>query len=226
MKKTIKTLIVITVVCTCSLAAVRADGHIGLMNGDFEFPSLPPGRTYYVSDDFPPEFGWKVAWGQVDLYHEHWQPASGGKQSLDLNGWDAGSVYQDFVFPQPGTWTITFALSANPDLHTYADGLGFGVKEMRVDFGTPGQMSLLGTYGVDSEPRRIWDMQWIEITTPEIVIADARTYRLQFSSLVSGAAGPALDNVQLQMVPEPTVMSLLCLSAIGGAFYHRIRRKP
>ncbi|MCO5052367.1 MAG: PEP-CTERM sorting domain-containing protein [Verrucomicrobiae bacterium] len=220
MKKIIKTLIVTTAAFTCSFGVIGAEVNIGLINGDFESPSLSP-YTYSASDNFPDEFGWKIAWGQVDLYHDTWQPASGGRQSLDLNGWITGSVYQDFIFPSAGTWVITFSLSANPDLYNYGDGLGFGVKEMQVDFGTPGQMSLLGTYGVDSEPRRIWDMQWVTITTPEITVSDANTYRLQFSSLVPGAGGAALDNVQIQLVPEPSVLALVGSVLIGGLLKRR-----
>ncbi|HNT16220.1 MAG TPA: PEP-CTERM sorting domain-containing protein, partial [Verrucomicrobiota bacterium] len=67
----------------------------------------------------------------------------------------------------------------------------------------------------------IWDMNWVIITTPELLIPDATTYRLQFTSLVPGAAGPALDRVELQIVPEPSVAGLLLVLAVGGAFHQR-----
>lgn len=221
MKKIIKTLIVTTAAFTCSFGVIGAEVNIGLSNGDFEFPLVGVG-TSFDSTTVPAGFGWTIASGDLDLLGaSYWQPAS-GVQSLDLSGYFLpGSIYQDFIFPSAGTWVIKFSLSANPDYAWHGDSLGSGIKNLRVDFGVPGQMSTLGIFGVDADSRSIWDMKWVTITTPELLISDATAYRLQFTSLVPGAAGPALDHVELQIVPEPTAMTLLCIFAVSGALFYQ-----
>jgi len=190
---------------------VSSASAAGLINSSFETPPVTLAQNFSVA---PAGFGWTIASGNLDLYSTYWQ-ASSGNQSIDLNGSVACSIYQDFTFSSSQTWAISFDLSANPDAGTRGDGLGTGIKNMRVDFGTPGQMTTLGTYGVDAAPRSINNMQWVTFTTPEVLVSDSVVYRLQFTSIVSGVGGPALDNVQLQVVPEPSAVALLCSGLIG-----------
>ena len=201
---------------------VSSAAGAGLLNGDFEAP-VEPG--FGVNFSVPPAgFVWNLAFGNIEqVTSAYWQPSS-GDQSLDLSGSDAGAIYQDFTFSSSGAWNIRFDLSANPDLFTRGDGMGSGFKTVRVDFGTPGLMTTLGTYSLDSAPRSISDMMWVTMTTPEIVVSDSVTYRLQFTSLDPGNAGPCLDNVQLQSVPEPGSVALLC-SGLMVLFLHRRQRR-
>jgi hypothetical protein len=195
-----KNLCYITIVVIASLAVSEASGA-GLVNGDFELPVLTGiGATYSVA---PVGFGWTIASGNIDLLTSaYWQPAS-GNQSIDLDGTTAGSIYQDFNFSSSGTWEITFDLSANPDLYTQGDGLGTGLKTVEVDFGPVGSVTTLGTYSISPVGRTDSNMQWVTITTPQVEVSDSVLYELQFTSLTPGIAGNALDNVQLQAVPEP-----------------------
>jgi hypothetical protein len=189
-------------------AAVWTSCGAGLVNGDFESPVVTgQGLPANVA---PPGFGWTIASGDIDILGTYWQPAT-GFQSLDLNGSTTGSIYQDFTFDSAGTWAFSFSLSANPDAFTRGDGGGTGVKNMQVLFGTPGSMTSLGTWGVDSDPRTIDNMQWVTITTPAVVVSSSTVYRVQFTSLVSGPSGPALDNVQVSPIPEPNAAALLCV---------------
>lgn len=95
---------------------------------------------------------------------------------------------------------------------------------MRVDFGPIGSLTTLGIYGVDSAPRSIGNMQYVTFTTPQLLVSDSVLYRLQFTSFVGGNAGAVLDNVQLQLVPEPSSAALLG-SALMGSFIFRRRNK-
>lgn len=184
----------------------------GLINGSFEAPPIAYGAGYTVA---PVGFGWTIASGNIELLSSaYWQP-SNGNQSIDLNGSTTGSIYQDFIFSSSQTWVVKFDMSANPDLNTRGDSAGSGLKSMRVDFGTPGLMTTLGTYSLDSAPRTIANMQYVSFSTPEILVSDSVVYRLQFTSLVGGINGPVLDNVQLQVVPEPSAAALLCSSLVG-----------
>jgi hypothetical protein len=169
----------------------------------------------------PAGFGWTIATGNLDvLPSAYWQPSS-GNQSIDLNGSTTGSIYQDFTFSSAGIWAVQFDLSANPDLVARGDGLATGLRSVRVDFGTPGLMTSLGTYSLDSAPRTIANMQWVTFTTPQVVVSGSVLYRLQSTSLNPGNGGNALDNVQLQIVPEPSAVAILCSGLIGCLFLHR-----
>lgn len=187
----------------------------GLLNGDFESPGgVGYFNTFYPLST-PSAFSWKVAAGEIDLLGStYWQHAS-GQQSVDLNGLAPGSIYQDFTFSSSGTYVIKFALSANPDLDFQGDDLGTGIKNARVDFGTVGLLSPLGTYGVDAASRHIANMNYVTITTPAITVSDLTVYRLQFTSLVSGKGGAVLDNVRIEVVPEPGSATLFSLATIG-----------
>lgn len=188
----------------------------GLVNGSFETPTAPAGWFFtFTAGSAPAPFGWQVAAGEIDLLGNGYWQHSHGQQSVDLNGLAPGAIYQDFTFDAAGAYVIKFDLSANPDLDFQGDDLGTGIKNARVDFGTPGLTSALGTYGVDAESRHITSMNYVTITTPAITVSDATIYRLQFTSLVSGKGGAVIDNVRIEAVPEPGAFSILALAAAG-----------
>ena len=181
----------------------------GLSNGSFETPVTEFGTFYSTA---PPEFDWTIASGNIEVLSTAYWQASSGSQSIDLNGASAGSIYQDFTFSSSGVWAIRFDMSANPDLGSRGDGAGTGLRTMRVDFGTPGLMTTLGTYSLDSDSRAIDNMNYVTFMTPAVAVSDSVIYRLQFTSLSSGLGGPVLDNVLL--VPEPSTWALFCVGAI------------
>ncbi len=180
-------LIVSLLLSSLTIEVTRANG---LLNGDFEIPATD-GANYAT----PPEgFGWQLVPGtDFDLMRTYWQPSSGA-QSLDLNGFTAGSLYQDFSFDASGNWTISYDLSAAPT--------GPSSKTVQVDFGlADGPLTTLGTYTIDATTRTTADMQWRTFASQVSVIGSA-TYRLQFTSLTPGPDGPALDNVRIAAVPD------------------------
>ena len=214
MKKTSCKISVLVLTCLTTLSA----SGTGLINGGFEAIPVSVPTSYFVA---PAGFGWTVVSNDIDILPStYWQP-SGGNQSIDLNGGSPSSIYQDFNFSSAGTWTVKFDLSSNPDLFSRGDGLGTGFKNLRVDFGPIGSLTSLGTYSLDSAPRTVSNMQWVTFTTPQIIVSDSVLYRLQFTSLVPGIAGNALDNIQLQVVPEPSTIALLSSSLIGFCIYRR-----
>lgn len=177
----------------------------GLVNGSFETPHLSVPWQPYVTT---PGFGWTVTSGDIDLIGSNWQ-ASDGQQSIDINGFVAGSIYQDFTFPTSGLYVIKFDLSANPDPTQP------GVKPLRLDFGnTAGPLSSLGNYGLSNVGRTHANMQYIEYTTATLNVSDAATYRMQFTALIDGNCGAVLDNVRIVAVPEPNVLAI-CWSALA-----------
>ncbi len=188
-----------------------------LVNGGFESPSIG-GLSYLAFSTAPGGFDWTVASGDVDIFASPSQPAT-GLQSLDLNGWNPGAIYQDLTFSLAGTCVVSFDMSANP-------GLGQAIKTLRVSLNPVGApMHTLGEYSLDTAGRTYTDLKWVAITTPGVVVDTTQTYRLQFTSLSldGGSAGPLLDTVSLVVIPEPSGASLL----IGGiALLFGIRRPP
>jgi hypothetical protein len=195
--------ILCTVIIGTCIAVSSAKGALyTLSNGDFETPVLPAGQQAYTGTPALPGFGWQVASGDIDVIRTLWQPASGA-QSIDLNGFTAGTIYQDFSFSAGGHWAVMFAMSANPDSPA--------TKSMNISFGpSGGPMTSLGNYSLAPGTRTYANMQWITLTTPSVNVQDSVVYRLQFTSLNPASNfGPALDNVQLVQVPEPSTLSLL-----------------
>ena len=169
-----------------------------LANGDFETPVEPNGLGGYNGTPALAGFAWQIGSGDIDISRTYWQPASGA-QSIDLNGTAAGSIYQDFTFSAAGSWTVMFAMSANPD--------SAATKTLNVSFGpVGGLMNSLGNYAITPGTRTHSDMQWVSITTPSFSAQDSVTYRLSFTSLIAGLQGPALDNVQLLQVDRKSVV--------------------
>jgi hypothetical protein len=98
-----------------------------VVNGSFEEPILtaqtdPVGwRNYAAGQSFP---RWTVGKGSVDIVSdgygqpprfglEAW-PAAEGHQSVDLNGFEPGSIYQDIPTTKGAVYNLSFALSGNP----------------------------------------------------------------------------------------------------------------
>lgn len=209
--KKIQTLLTAALV---SLAVSAAPGA-GLLNGSFETPAISWLLQTYAST--PAGFQWNlVPGGDFDLIRTYWQP-SHGAQSLDMCGLLPGSIYQDFNFSSSGDWTIKFDMSANPNF--------LSLKTLRVDFGTAGgPLTTLGTFSLEVGTRTRANMQWVTMTTSAVSVVDSQLYRLQFTSLTLDDSGPALDNVRVEMVPEPSGFALLGCALAGLLCVRRSRR--
>ncbi|HPC60980.1 MAG TPA: DUF642 domain-containing protein [Verrucomicrobiota bacterium] len=199
--------------------ATSVRGQI-LQNGSFETPisTHPGGFDTFDNNTAPPSLAWKVAAGNVDLVQEgYWSPAD-GHQSLDLNGFLPGSIYQDVTFLGAGQYLVQFKFSGNPEGPPT-------VKEMRVDFGVAsGPLSTLGVFAFDSSGIATNNMRWHLQSTPPFDVDEGRIYRLQFTSLHPGSYGPLLDDVRIVAIPEPAVLPL-GLAAVAQALCCRVRRR-
>jgi hypothetical protein len=193
-------------ILSCAIISSAQGALYTLGNGDFETP-VPAGQAGYTGTPALPGVAWQVASGDIDVVRTLWQPASGA-QSIDLNGYTQGTIYQDFTFSAGGQWAVMFAMSANPDSPD--------IKALNVSFGpSGGPMTSLGNYVLSPGTRTYANMQWISLTTSSVNVQDSVLYRLQFSSLNPASNyGPALDNIQLVQVPEPGALSLLGVGAM------------
>jgi choice-of-anchor C domain-containing protein len=110
-------------VCAAALsiaAAPAAGAHTApvptpaLANGGFEAPAIPANAfiRYGTGSTIGP---WRVVQGNVDLTGANFWQTADGRQSLDLEGSDSGTIEQQVPTRVGGCYTVTFALAGNPD---------------------------------------------------------------------------------------------------------------
>ena len=151
--------------------SVEGDYCQMIVNGSFESSNLK---------------GWQPTLAGVDLV-EHWQDAE-GNFSLDLNASrGAGGVTQSIATEVGASYTLRFAMSANPG--------GPLVNDMTVGIGSE---ETLFTYTLGEE-NSLQNMLW-EYYTHDFTATNATT-SIVFTSLVAnGAGGPTLDNVRVNPI--------------------------
>lgn len=125
--------------------------------------------------------GWVVTGSNIDYLGSYWVAAD-GTFSLDLNGVDQGGIAQTFDTVPGQPYLVTFVLAGNPDA-------GGPVKSIQVQ-ASGGSAS---TYSFDTTGHSVTSMGWTGQTYTFTATSTSTT--LGFSSLETGAGGPALDNV-------------------------------
>jgi len=111
-------------VCAVALSIAAAPAaHAGtaapppaplFVNGGFENPAIPANAfiRYGTGSTIGP---WRVVQGNVDLTGANFWQTADGRQSVDLEGSDSGTIQQTFPTRIGGCYTVTFALAGNPD---------------------------------------------------------------------------------------------------------------
>lgn len=199
-----------------------------LANGGFEVSPCAPGTTSFCSASVgTPLLGWTVTSGSVEFVNEGYWTPSGGRWSLDLDGFSLGSIAQVFLTPSTGAglFTLAFDLSGNPDGPP-------GVKLVRIDlvgatFAGGGTSRIVG-YDVGANTRsdmnwQGWNFSFVAGLGTPVTVAFASLSNL----LIPGPHfyGAALDNVAVTQVPEPGTYAMLLagLAAIGLIGRRRLR---
>jgi len=155
----------------------------GLINGSFEDGPFADNGMGFQQLDAPNTDidGWEVGGTSVDWVGPYW-PAQEGSMSIDLSGADAGSVSQTFDTTIGNTYTVTFALSGNPDGPP-------AVKTLEVS-------ATGGTTGLYAHDVTGTDLTTMAFTTEEYsFLATSASTTLTFLSTTEGPFGPVLDNV-------------------------------
>jgi hypothetical protein len=192
-------------------SAASASAAELVTNGGFEAigsgaqPEGWGGLTYYTDGTHPGNVllpGWTVDAGSVDLTGTNtvWGPAAAGQYSLDINGWDAGTISQVLNTVIGRTYTVTFDYSRNaagaPDPATADVSAGGHV----VHVSAANDPLLFGTGG-----HMLWQ-------TGSFTFTGTGSDVIQLRATVPGNGGVFFDNVSVSGAPEPASWALM----IGG----------
>jgi hypothetical protein len=200
-------------------------------NGSFETPIGDNrwGRnpaTWFAGQTFG---GWTVTQGSVDIKRFGVPPLGAGPsydgvQHVDLNGSPGvGGIRQDITIADPGIYRLHFALSAN----TVQDPDSPRIVRVRLSLGATDAFNSTFTWNLSDHPNHdpdnlpSWDVYQVDFLVPT-----AGIYTLSFTSLTvtNTSYGPMIDDVRLQLVPEPA--SLLALGAgLAGLIGLRRRKR-
>jgi choice-of-anchor C domain-containing protein len=194
--------------------AARADLNL-IANGSFESGNNPPPppsfRTIYANTPQAGDItGWTVTANSIDWIGNYWQ-ASDGQRSLDMSGYDKGTIVSQTFATTPGAeYLVSFYMAGNPDR-------GPAVKTLEVSAAGGSQ-----TFTFDTTGHSLSQMGWERKNWVFTALADTTT--LSFSSLTTNmppeqynAWGPALDDVYVGAVPVPgaVVLGLMGLGTLG-----------
>ena len=170
-------------------------------DGGFEIPPivLVTSQTFSAGTNVG---GWMVDTGSVNVTRFSWQPEE-EEQSLDLNGSGAGSIYQDLATVPGQNYNLHFAFAGVPGAPA--------LKTNQVWWNG----TLLDTIIFNTTGHSVTAMGW---TNGEYTVgATTTSTRLRFTSLTTGASGPALDAVSVTpILPVPTAYSVIVSNFSGS----------
>jgi choice-of-anchor C domain-containing protein len=187
-----------------------------LLNGSFE---IGPDPTPYPGHSIPLDavdstsiYGWTVATGSIDYIGDRWLAAN-GTRSIDLSGLGVGKITQTVSGFEVGQlYRLSFWMAANPE----APYMYPAVRSLTAAVGSTSQNF---SFAVDGHTGT--DMGWSLCTIN--FSANSSSMLVSFQSLTDSLAGPALDAVSIQAVPEPGTLALVGLGAVA-VFARRFRR--
>jgi choice-of-anchor C domain-containing protein len=184
------------------------------VNGSFE-SGADPGSFIALNGGDSSIDGWTVGEGanSVDYIGSYWS-ASDGTRSIDLNGLVPGSISQTFDVVSGQAYRVSFDLAGNP-----AGGPQFKTLDSTAD------LTLFSPAPFDVSNTNLTNMGWINYSF--LFTATSNSETLTFTSTTTGnsgnstyptAFGPALDNVTIAAVPEPSTWAMMLLGFLGLGF--------
>jgi choice-of-anchor C domain-containing protein len=193
----------LAVVTATSIGLCATANAAVLQNGSFEVGIDPGGFTTLNAGDNTSITGWTVGVGSVDYIGSYWQAAEGSR-SLDLSGNGPGSIFQTFGVTPGQVYNVTFDLAGNTDS-------GPTTKTLKT---SAGATVLLSSFDTTGHSRG--SMGWTPVSFEFQAVGSTET--LTFLSTTDTPFGPALDNVSVTPVPEPSTWAMMLLGFTGVGF--------
>jgi choice-of-anchor C domain-containing protein len=176
---------------------VTVSAQMRYFSSSFEYPDITStGVDYTDADVFYQTFypgqrvdGWKVTQGSVDIVRHKQPTAAEGHQSLDLSGFEAGTIERVFPTKPGATYRLTFKFSGNP--------IGGFLSKMDVRWNG----RTVNAFSYDTAPQTNSyqvNMHWQ--TKSVLLKAKKRLSKLEFRSLTQTQSGPALDQVEIKRI--------------------------
>jgi choice-of-anchor C domain-containing protein len=171
-----------TALAAPSHAATRAFSRFD--DGSFEYQKAPANSftTLGTGQGIGP---WQVTSGSVDLIGAGFWQAAEGDQSVDLSGNGPGTIAQTFTTTPGTTYSVTYSLAGNPD-----SGPALKTGRAQID----GQDFQDLSFNTTGKTRANMGYVGRQFT----FVAVNSTTTLSFTSTTATAAGPVVDNVQVQ----------------------------
>ena len=206
----------LAIVTMVMISAVPAAAQV--QNGGFESSTpVPFGgfTTYGVGQNFG---NWTVGSGTIDLINGYWQ-AAGGTYSVDMDGYNPGSIFQDLITNPGSQYSLSFAMAGNPGSDP--------IKTLNVFWNG----AYAQTFTFDITGHSTGAMGWQTMVLSNLVASGTQT-RLEFRSGTTASGGccqgPALDDVAITettSTPEPASVVLLASGLVGVGAVSRRRRR-
>jgi choice-of-anchor C domain-containing protein len=176
---------------TTAIAPADATSAAWFSDGSFETPTAPADSfaTYAAGQNIGP---WTVTTGTVDLIGAGYWQAADGKQSLDLDGYNAGGVAQTFATVPGAEYAVSYSLAGNPD-----GGPAVRTGEVLIN----GNVTQDFSFNVTGKTPTDMDYMTEYLT----FWATGSQTTLGFLSTTPGAYGPVIDDVHV------AACLLLCL---------------
>ena len=162
-----------------TLVATSAHAANLIKNGGFELGPNPGARMVIPAASTAIQ-NWTVVTNAIDYVGTEWAAQEGAK-SVALNGSAPGTIEQSFATVAGTPYTLKFFQSGDPGIEPFI---------MTVRVRAAGQQQ---DFSFDAEHVWPWGMGWAENTW--VFNATSTTTTLQFTSLIAGGNGPAIDSV-------------------------------